>query len=518
MTGGEAETPKQDPKRQSMRGRVRTLWRGNKDEQKPEPDQGGIHAGTATAAGVGAGAAAGGVATKEATDETTDRSKSAEDKDMEDREAAEQKELDEEEPAVADPVAEANAASETSSDGEEDTERVNSKLKPNLERHITHDLDSSDSDDGFEVAEDDDDSDDSDVLDDTEKTTDPVELLQKNKSAKGDVGSKHEEEAGDLGKKEAHRVADRVGTAPTGDDAEYETNEAADKTLPEKVEHGEASDVAVADKGSAVAAASTIVPKLSEQKDAKKDAAPASETVAASKSEPANKVEAKTKADSNRLSKPKESPVKTEPEGREKKKRGLSGFFNKLRNRDSRSEGDTSSKSTPYSEVKSAEKTTEKPTEKPTEKLAEKETAESTDTPNKGSAVAAGTTGKESPSTDQPTSTDGPTSSDQKISPSGSNASTSSFKRHETDPTHPDDVSSSGVEEDDLNRGRAGSGAASRRLSNKQTAAADDNGEDDEDQFYESTDHFDSGALAPPTFTASKSESPSRATKFVEDV
>ncbi|KAK5107360.1 hypothetical protein LTR62_001340 [Meristemomyces frigidus] len=108
--------------------------------------------------------------------------------------------------------------------------------------------------------------------------------------------------------------------------------------------------------------------------------------------------------------------------------------------------------------------------------------------------------------------------------------STSSFKRH--DPAGPrrelDDVSSSGLEEEELTRGRGGkttatgasTGPAAAAAAAAGTTAGGVGGEgEEEEQFEEARDHFDEGLAPPPAFAGQmKSGSPVRSTRFHEEV
>merc|ERR1719487_240807 len=220
---GEAEA-QPDPKRQSMRGRVKSLLMGGK-QQKPaetEDKNDGTAAGAAVAGG---GAAAAGVAAGEAgAEEKPDEAN----KEMEDREAKEQKELDQEnadKSADADPSTEKAEASGASD--EEGAE--GGRLRPNLERHITHELDSSSSDDEWGSDADDD-------VDGDSKAKDDEQLANKGKDmvASKDAENTDQDGSGGLGKDEAHRVAERVGTAPVADDTVHKTSDEKNETLPEK--------------------------------------------------------------------------------------------------------------------------------------------------------------------------------------------------------------------------------------------------------------------------------------------
>ncbi|KAI7703210.1 hypothetical protein KC353_g14248, partial [Hortaea werneckii] len=369
-------------------------------------------------------------------------------------------------------------------------------------------------------------------------------------------------ESGDLGKDEAHRVAERVGTAPVADDAVHETSDEKNETLPEKAEEKTTSP--------------TVAPEKKDKDDEKDDKAEASKPEDVKETAASRPKETKEHKEAMEASK----KVMNENAGNEKEKKGLRGFFKKLRHRESKSENEirpksseAPKKSTPEVKPAAAEAkpvSTEAPketsseaipaTEEPAQKTSDaqqtsdakpdsSEAAEKEPTKNgsvssevagtsaagAGVGAAAAEQGKGSTDTELPASTQ-PSGSEPKVSPlnSDDNRSESSFRRHEGDLRDVDDVSSSGAEEEDLTRGRGGSGSGARVLATGEKSEAAGkkseegnapkvsldraDGEDDDDQFYESTDHFDSSTLAPPTFTASKSESPSRATKFKEDV
>ncbi|KAI7273097.1 hypothetical protein KC335_g3599, partial [Hortaea werneckii] len=534
---GEAEA-QPDPKRQSMRGRVKSLLMGGK-QQKPAETEDKNDGTAAGAAAAGGGAAAAGVAAREAgAEEKPDEAN----KEMEDREAKEQKELDQEnadKSADADPSTEKAEAS-GASDGEGAEE--GGKLRPNLERHITHELDSSSSDDEWG-------SDANDDVDGDSKAKDDEQLANKGKDmvASKDAENTDQDESGDLGKDEAHRVAERVGTAPVADDAVHKTSDEKNETLPEKAA-GETSD-----------------PTAAAEKDEKAEASKPEEDKETAASPPKETKEHKEAMEASKK-------VMNENAGNEKEKKGLRGFFKKLRNKESKSENEIRPKSSeapkkstpevkpaaaetkpanteaPKESSSEAKPATEEPArseEKPdSSEVVEKAPAQNgsvssevagTSTAGAGVGAAAAEQGKGSTDTEMPASTQ-PSGSEPKVSPlnSDDNRSESSFRRHEGDLRDVDDVSSSGAEEDDLTRGRGGSGSGARVLGTGERnepagkKSGEGNapklsldraeGEDDDDQFYESTDHFDSSTLAPPTFTASKSESPSRATKFKEDV
>lgn len=113
----------------------------------------------------------------------------------------------------------------------------------------------------------------------------------------------------------------------------------------------------------------------------------------------------------------------------------------------------------------------------------------------------------------------------------GSAASISSFKRHDAPLRDPDEVSSSGAEEDDVQRGRAGRfarklGLGGRRRDHDHDHEGGEQGNkaaeperESEEQFEEARDTFDE-SLAPPAAFAGqlKSQSPVRETKFTENL
>ena len=512
--GDEGDTAGKDQnKRQSMRGRVKSMLRRSMGEQKPNSENKGTHGGTAAAAGA-AGAAAGGVAAAEA-----DKKEEPEETDeKEKRESAElSQDKNEEQRAAADSDPERDQP--TDDDEEEDPSRGGSKLRPNLERHITHELDSSESGSDNEWNSGD------ESLQEPDKAKDRDELAEKGKNVIGATDGEDEgkdeikdegkdenkdeskESTGDLGQEEAHRAADRVGTAPVGDDAEYKTDEKGTETLPEKQEQQHDATTAAAAVGGAAAGGGGALAGAA-------------------------------------ASDQKESLAKTGKYGSsEKEKKGLRGFFSKLKHRDSKDASVAESKPKTPTEAPKATSEAPKVTSEAPKTQSETETAENNAiegaTPATGVAAADATVlggepkaaaeePKVSTSTDMPVSShaadaDRSGSSEPKVSPLGSRASSSSFQRHADDLPNISDASSSGAEEDDIKRGRANSGVGSRMASKhdqQQPKISMDktDGEDDDEQFYESTDQFDSSGLAPPTFTAQKSESPSRATRFSEDL
>jgi len=105
--------------------------------------------------------------------------------------------------------------------------------------------------------------------------------------------------------------------------------------------------------------------------------------------------------------------------------------------------------------------------------------------------------------------------------------SPSSFARGEGGLKDLDDASSSGLEEEDLGRGRVGGRLAGTFMSLGKTSGTPLTGgkglekqrTNDDDQFEEARDHFDESLAPPPAFAGqAKSESPVRGTRFREEV
>jgi hypothetical protein len=149
-------------------------------------------------------------------------------------------------------------------------------------------------------------------------------------------------------------------------------------------------------------------------------------------------------------------------------------------------------------------------------------------------------TTREQPLTSAHIGTDGPIGDSKHISGVGGDprsASPSSFKRYDDELRDLDDVSSSGVDEDDYARGRGGRlakrlGISRRKGKDKTTDGEEGKGGNlereatketstsgDGDQFEEARDHFDESLAPPPAFAGqAKSESPVRGTRFQEQL
>lgn len=215
-------------------------------------------------------------------------------------------------------------------------------------------------------------------------------------------------------------------------------------------------------------------------------------------------------------------------EEKQKSQKGVRGFFSKLRHRgDSKSDNKTSeaksasepSKGTPYESHKAGE---EPVTTGTVSKSASSPTA-ATDPPTPLPAVDTTPAFGE-----EHRGTDGQIGDSTKISGIGGKPepdSPSSFRRGETALKDPDEVSSSGAEEDDIQRGRGGRGARKLGFGNSRTqnetavATSGNEGSGEDEQFEEARDHFDESLAPPPAFGGqAKSESPVRGTKFQEEL
>ena len=127
--------------------------------------------------------------------------------------------------------------------------------------------------------------------------------------------------------------------------------------------------------------------------------------------------------------------------------------------------------------------------------------------------------------------TDGPIGDSKHISGLGGDpraTSQSSFQRYDEELKDLDDVSSSGVDEEDVERGRGGrltqklglvkdKQKAEGEAGNGKSAVGNTNSNGEDEQFEEARDHFDESLAPPPAFGGqAKSESPVRETRFSE--
>ncbi|KAI5358488.1 Putative eisosome protein [Septoria linicola] len=248
----------------------------------------------------------------------------------------------------------------------------------------------------------------------------------------------------------------------------------------------------------------------------------------------------------------------------EKEGKGVRGFFSKLRSK-SRSEkspgtitaGSSSkydeskhdSKSVPYESTKAGQTptTNDGTYDKAATAAAVKQTlaSQTAGTTTTASTIPPIDTGAEfSSSTVQ--HTDAPAAESSKVVGTTEAESPSSFTRGETKPSTTDDVSSSGADEEDLERGRGGSGRSfakklgfgrnkdahtkdgklhkpapgtEAKTSSEAAGRASRSTDDENDNFEEARDHFDESLAPPPAFGGQKkSQSPVRETKFKEDV
>ena len=371
-----------------------------------------------------------------------------------------------------------------------------SYLRPNLERVATEIADSSDEGDsnaGF-------DSDSDDDIADPDRARNEDELAEKGKHHFANLGATTgNTAAGDQEQGETHRIIDRVFGAPVDETFESTTDRPIDEPRLKKEEHNVARDTAVASGAGAVGAGVADI----------------------------EKEEISVQSGPKKLSKQKEAAVLPPPTAKagtdeplqaqeppEKEQKGLRGFFSKLRSKQPKQESEVAKPKT-FTETK-------------------------TSTDSSAVAAAAPAT-KDSIPSEQPSSThvgtDGPIGDDHKgmIGSDISPTSSSSFQRHKGDLRNASDVSSSGAEEEDLERGRSGGGVGSRMKDwgraefglgsleksghQKTGKSTEQEGDDDDDDFQEARDHFDERLAPPPAFAGqAKSESPSRTTKFKEEV
>ncbi|KAK4500176.1 hypothetical protein PRZ48_008362 [Zasmidium cellare] len=403
--------------------------------------------------------------------------------------------------------------------------------KPDLERHISH------------IPESDDDDSDEDWND--ERIEKPVPVAAPIAAAAPVAAP-----APALGTEKAQVVADRVGTAPVTDtpiDDPIPTNERTDETLaqlndqraeppkdlpstletpgvPKPLPVGEPATTSAAPVAASTAPAATDAKESTEleQKPSKTQEAAAFAIGVAT----AGTADVDPSKISTKLSKPKPEEKATTNEKTEKPDReskGFRGFFKKLRNRDSKSENKIpdalspteSNKSVPYESTKAG-------------------SAPATDTITTNGAKPELPPVETGPKLDEEhVGTDGIIGSKDQVSGIAGNPapeSPSSFRRGETALNDPDDVSSSGADEDDVARGR-GTGRISRKLGfgrdkGKGKASLDvadssdrQNSNTEDEQFEEARDHFDETLAPPPAFAGqAKSESPVRGTKFQEEL
>ena len=216
-----------------------------------------------------------------------------------------------------------------------------------------------------------------------------------------------------------------------------------------------------------------------------------------------------------KLQKPKEKTEEKKEGG------GVRGFFRKLKNKSKadnklqkRQPSATASESSLRGASASKESETKAPEPGPVEDTKDEE------------FITPVTTTSAAREQEQHVGTDGPIGDSKHISGLGGDpraTSPSSFKRYDAEPRDLDEVSSSGADEDDVSRGRAG--RLVKKLGFGKEKAADEkvpqsatsNGE--EDQFEEARDQFDESLAPPPAFGGQmKSGSPVRETRFQEQL
>lgn len=550
-TATENEVRSEEPEEKKRGGLFSRLRRSKKGrDEKPVEEH--APAGAVAALG-GAGAAAGGVAAGEAAEKPT-----IADAEGQDEREDEVSDVDDEQPA-----SELHpAVAVTAADEQPLAPTVSRTLRPDLERHLTELADSDEGDDDSVFDDDDDDFDDPDTARNEEELAEKGKIPLPTPSEDGlrnhPTALGHEQDPlpsvvstdttgaadGNLGQSEARAVAARVGAAPVNEAGGPSHNH--EDVSPLEGEQHVGRDAAIAGGAGAAGIATheatkgdetgpaphTIGPHKSDVlnvidprvlPDPEKmrsgtgdETGPAPSTAGPHKSDLANVVDPRVLPDPKHLGNQKEAGSAPSPtvktgsdeqlhsqEPSDQQQKGLRGFFSKLRRKQSK----------PESEMEKPKKSTEaKPTER---NVLKKDSLDSK--PNernvlkKDAPASAAAVGE---SAGQPTSshagTDGPIGDDRKVS---------------------EDVSPSGGDEDELNRGR-GSGHGSRMKDyvkaefglgsldkGPHPKAAVTSDDDDEDQFEEARDHFDERLAPPPSFAGQKkSESPVRETKFREEV
>lgn len=254
---------------------------------------------------------------------------------------------------------------------------------------------------------------------------------------------------------------------------------------------------------------------------------PAPHTIGPHQSDIANIIDPRVKPDPKKMGKQKEmataptrigntgpnDPSKAQDESAERdSKGGIRGFFSKLRHR-RESKGESDAQMLQKDDLKAV--TTEKTT---------------TEAP----AAAAATSEPHTAKSTADNAVEAPNHTESALRGAGA-VSPSSFERHEGELRNPSDVSSSGVDEEDLTRGRrsydkpisaylkAEYGLGDLNKEGLKIPELDDKkrdeGEEEQQQFEEARDYFDESLAPPPSFAGQpKSTSPVRETKFREEV
>lgn len=214
---------------------------------------------------------------------------------------------------------------------------------------------------------------------------------------------------------------------------------------------------------------------------------------------------------------------------KEKKEGGVRGFFRKLKNK---SKADNKLHKRERSAARSESSLSATAASKDAEMVKSPEPAPVDDETKEERHITPVTTTSAAGEQEQHIGTDGPIGDPKHVSGIGGDprpASPSSFERYKSEPRDLDDVSSSGADEEDISRGRAGrlmGKLGLKKDKGKEKVKDDDddvppsamsNGE--EDQFEEARDQFDESLAPPPAFGGQpKSESPVRETRFQEQL
>lgn len=246
----------------------------------------------------------------------------------------------------------------------------------------------------------------------------------------------------------------------------------------------------------------------------------------------------------------KTEPTKHDHNDDNNEKKGFRGLFSRIRNKSKSEKQPGSFMTTTSSNDSNSVPNPTKASQKPVPVNTATDAAKSENAATSPTAIPPVDTGSKFEVPTTRTGTDGAIGDSTRIAGIAGNSepgSPSSFNRHETNLADPDDVSSSGVDEDDVERGRNGRVVKKMGFGNSRTTRKSEKAQgkekainsttmtkgsadmergssknqdsEENDQFEEARDHFDESLAPPPAFGGQKkSESPVRETKFKEDV
>ncbi|KAK3642296.1 Eisosome assembly protein [Elasticomyces elasticus] len=377
--------------------------------------------------------------------------------------------------------------------------------RPNLEQHYSHIGDSSDE------GEDEDDADDiQDAFAKADRSARADELAEKGKNHFGygaaatgagtDLGTHDSVHPPVLGPEHQTVTDDVDPCGPPGTDVAEEGGLHQTRTanlLDPKV----SQDVAVPATSSTAVSPDSATPDVGKHGD---ETGLASATFGPHDSNITNIIDPRVKPEASKLKareKQAEGKSALSDEPTEKEQKGLRGFLSKFKGGRGTKEPGKISSGMRHGSASDGKQSSE------------------------ASVPAIGTTA----SATQPGQHDGASNDPTHISGAGGNpraVSPSSFRRRSRELDELSDVSSSGLEEEDLYRGR---GSKSRKQGGKSTLTQKlgmggkgkgrETEDEDDEQFEEARDHFDETLAPPPAFGGqAKSASPVRETRFKEDV